>query len=263
MFFNKVVVLSVSTKEGRPAFVFLVLLFGSKTRYDFSIRSREAFWIFEEEEEEEALSPGSKKGGEPQEDATVPTDDTMIAPLCLRDDDDDGEERVSERARERERDRSPPKNQRKKEGCFFSFFFVSFFCTEKTTLSDSFVTHHHYYYLLLLLLLLSSQQQQKQQQKQQHNTRRSVVTRADWSLGSDVNHCVCFNTVALLFAGRFGFAPTVKKNYSGADSYTMTEDAKPAVGTRDPAGFTAVDVLAFGSLAHIVSAGEIFGLHLN
>ena len=127
--------------------------------------------------------------------------------------------------------------------------------------------HHHYYYyyylLLLLLLLLLSQQQQQQQQKQQHNTRRSVVTRADWSLGSDVNHCVCFNTVALLFAGRFGFAPTVKKNYSGADSYTMTEDAKPAVGTRDPAGFTAVDVLAFGSLAHMISAGEIFGLHLN
>ena len=192
----------------------------------------------------------------------------MIAQkLCLRDD-DDGEERVSERAlRERERrDRSPPKNQRKKEGCFFSFFFVSFFCTEKTTLSDSFVSqthHHHYYYLLLLLLLLLLLKQQQQQQKQQHNTRRSVVTRADWSLGSDVNHCVCFNTVALLFAGRFGFAPTVKKNYSGADSYTMTEDAKPAVGTRDPAGFTAVDVLAFGSLAHIVSAGEIFGLHLN
>merc|ERR1712072_44461 len=99
--------------------------------------------------------------------------------------------------------------------------------------------------------------------KQQQNKRRSVVTRADWSLGSDVNHCVVFNTVALLFAGRFGFAPTVKKNYSGANSYTMTEDAKPAVGTRDPAGFTAVDVLAFGSLAHIVSAGEIFGLHLN
>ena len=112
-------------------------------------------------------------------------------------------------------------------------------------------------------MLLSQQQQQQQQQKQQHNTRRSVVTRADWSLGSDVNHCVCFNTAALLFAGRFGFAPTVKKNYSGANSYTMTEDAKPAVGTRDPAGFTAVDVLAFGSLAHMISAGEIFGLHLN
>jgi photosystem I subunit 10 len=191
----------------------------------------------------------------------------MIAQkLCLRDDDDDdddddGEE---ERSRRERRDRSPPKNQRKKEGCFFSFFFVSFFFLhrEKTTLlSDSFVTHHHHYYYYLFIIVIVIQQQQKQ--KQQHNTRRSVVTRADWSLGSDVNHCVCFNTVALLFAGRFGFAPTVKKNYSGADSYTMTEDAKPAVGTRDPAGFTAVDVLAFGSLAHIVSAGEIFGLHLN
>ena len=87
---------------------------------------------------------------------------------------------------------------------------------------------------------------------------------ADWSLGSDVNYCVMFNTAAILFAGRFGLAPTVKKNYNGAKSFKeMNEAAKPAVGTRDPAGFTAVDVLALGSLAHIVSAGEIFGLGLN
>ena len=174
-----------------------------------------------------------------------------------------------------------PKKKKGKRAAFFLFFRI-FFCTKKqpfliserirlchkakkATLRKEEQTHSPPPPLLLLLSSSSSssQQQQQQQQKQQHNTRRSVVTRADWSLGSDVNHCVCFNTVALLFAGRFGFAPTVKKNYSGADSYTMTEDAKPAVGTRDPAGFTAVDVLAFGSLAHIVSAGEIFGLHLN
>ena len=170
--------------------------------------------------------------------------------------------------RERETRSISPKKPKEKRGLLFFFFFRIFFLHRKNDFIIGFVCvsqthHHHYYYLLLLLLLLLLLKQQQQQQKQQHNTRRSVVTRADWSLGSDVNHCVCFNTVALLFAGRFGFAPTVKKNYSGADSYTMTEDAKPAVGTRDPAGFTAVDVLAFGSLAHIVSAGEIFGLHLN
>ena len=99
--------------------------------------------------------------------------------------------------------------------------------------------------------------------QQKSNRKSSVVTRADWSLGSDVNNIVVFNTAALLFAGRFGFAPTVKKNYGGSTSYAMTEAAKPAVGSRDPAGFTAVDVLAFGSLAHIISAGEIFGMHMK
>lgn len=99
--------------------------------------------------------------------------------------------------------------------------------------------------------------------QQKSSRKSSVVTRADWSLGSDVNNIVVFNTAALLFAGRFGFAPTVKKNYGGSTSYAMTEAAKPAVGSRDPAGFTAVDVLAFGSLAHIISAGEIFGMHMK
>ena len=108
---------------------------------------------------------------------------------------------------------------------------------------------------LFISLLLKTQQKS--------NRKSSVVTRADWSLGSDVNNIVVFNTAALLFAGRFGFAPTVKKNYGGSTSYAMTEAAKPAVGSRDPAGFTAVDVLAFGSLAHIISAGEIFGMHMK
>ena len=139
---------------------------------------------------------------------------------------------------------------------------------------------------------------------------------------------MCVNTAALLFAGRFGLAPTVNKNYggsgasqptqrandasrdqrssssrlgggrggarravptpppfrftrrvpplllgstprltplrpsplpSGADSYTMTEAERPRVMSRDPSGFTIVDVAAWGSLAHIISAGEILG----
>ena len=39
----------------------------------------------------------------------------------------------------------------------------------------------------------------------------------------------------------------------------MTEAERPVVGSRDPAGFTIVDVAAWGSLAHIISAGEILG----
>ena len=70
---------------------------------------------------------------------------------------------------------------------------------------------------------------------------------------------VCFNTAAVMGAMRFGFMPSVKKNYGGATSYkTMVdqEDAK-SIGSKDPAGFTAVDVLAAGSFATIISAGEI------
>ena len=70
---------------------------------------------------------------------------------------------------------------------------------------------------------------------------------------------MCINTAACLFAGRFGLAPTVNKNYGGADSYTMVEAERPRVQSRDPAGFTIVDVAAWGSLAHIISAGEILG----
>ena len=69
---------------------------------------------------------------------------------------------------------------------------------------------------------------------------------------------MCVNTAACLFAGRFGLAPTVNKNYGGADSYgKMVEAERPRVQSRDPAGFTIVDVAAWGSLAHIISAGEI------
>mmetsp|Transcript_6990 Transcript_6990/g.10941 ORF Transcript_6990/g.10941 Transcript_6990/m.10941 type:complete len:128 (+) Transcript_6990:158-541(+) len=91
--------------------------------------------------------------------------------------------------------------------------------------------------------------------------RRDTRVRADFYLGCPENTIVCVNTAALLFAGRFGLAPTVNKNYGGSDSYTMTEAERPRVQSRDPSGFTIVDVAAWGSLAHIVAAGEILGGH--
>jgi photosystem I subunit 10 len=70
---------------------------------------------------------------------------------------------------------------------------------------------------------------------------------------------VCANTAAIMGAMRFGLMPSVKKNYNGASSHTaMVEQASTKnIGSRDPAGFTAVDVLAAGSFATIISAGEI------
>merc|ERR1712216_871706 len=90
--------------------------------------------------------------------------------------------------------------------------------------------------------------------------KRDVSVKADWAIGSPENVIVCVNTAACLFAGRFGLAPTLNKNYGGADSYgKMVEAERPRVQSRDPAGFTIVDVAAWGSLAHIISAGEILG----
>lgn len=69
---------------------------------------------------------------------------------------------------------------------------------------------------------------------------------------------VCFNTAAIMGAMRFGFMPSVKKNYGGASSYKMVDqEGTKNIGSKDPAGFTAVDVLAAGSFATIISAGEI------
>ena len=69
---------------------------------------------------------------------------------------------------------------------------------------------------------------------------------------------VCFNTAAVMGAMRFGFMPSVKKNYGGASSYKMVDqEGTKNIGSKDPAGFTAVDVLAAGSFATILSAGEI------
>ncbi|CEG00525.1 Photosystem I PsaG/PsaK protein [Ostreococcus tauri] len=93
----------------------------------------------------------------------------------------------------------------------------------------------------------------------QRTKTRDVTVRADWSIGSTENMIVCFNTTAILGAMRFGLMPSVKKNFNGASSHTaMVEQANAkTIGSRDPSGFTAVDVLAGGSLATIISAGEI------
>ena len=49
-----------------------------------------------------------------------------------------------------------------------------------------------------------------------------------------VQQIVCINTAACLFAGRFGLAPTVNKNYGGADSYgKMVEAERPRVVRHD------------------------------
>merc|ERR1712216_776010 len=59
-----------------------------------------------------------------------------------------------------------------------------------------------------------------------------------------------------LFAGRYGLIPTSTK-FMGADLKLYTRDTK--LKTSDPAGFTAVDVAAICSLAHIFGVGAYLG----
>eukprot|EP00873_Tetraselmis_striata_P014189 jgi/Tetstr1/434453/TSEL_023553.t1 len=87
-------------------------------------------------------------------------------------------------------------------------------------------------------------------------TRRAVETRADF-IGSSNNLIMVTSTTLCLVAGRFGLAPTTKKAASaGLKLSEVPSDLK----SNDPAGFTAVDVLALGSFGHVIGAGIILGL---
>eukprot|EP00877_Chromochloris_zofingiensis_P002467 jgi/Chrzof1/12220/Cz06g26010.t1_PSAK[v5.2] len=68
------------------------------------------------------------------------------------------------------------------------------------------------------------------------------------------------STTAFLAAGRFGVAPTVARGTT-SDSLKLVERPNSAgLITNDPAGFNIVDVLALGSLGHVVGVGIIMGL---
>ena len=65
------------------------------------------------------------------------------------------------------------------------------------------------------------------------------------------------NVTAFLTAGRFGLAPATNRP---ADAGLKLSEVDSGLMTGDPAGFTAVDVLAFGSMGHVVGIGMVLGL---
>lgn len=87
-------------------------------------------------------------------------------------------------------------------------------------------------------------------------SRRMITTTAGY-LGSETNLIMCASTALCLFAGRFGLAPSANKNASAG--LTLVE-ASSGMKSGDPAGFTAVDVLAHGAFGHIIGAGIVLGL---
>merc|ERR1719379_2436339 len=88
-------------------------------------------------------------------------------------------------------------------------------------------------------------------------TRYSPLLRADAGfIGSQANQSIVLSTTIFLIAGRFGLAPSANKP-ANAGLKLQTRDS--GLKTADPAGFTAVDTLAFGAMGHIVAAGIYFG----
>mmetsp|Transcript_57942 Transcript_57942/g.183909 ORF Transcript_57942/g.183909 Transcript_57942/m.183909 type:complete len:121 (+) Transcript_57942:1225-1587(+) len=83
----------------------------------------------------------------------------------------------------------------------------------------------------------------------------SLVVRADGGfIGSTNNIIMTASTATFLFAGRFGLAPATNKF---ATAGLKLKEVASGMSSNDPAGFTGVDVLAFGALGHIVGAGLI------
>lgn len=87
-------------------------------------------------------------------------------------------------------------------------------------------------------------------------SRRTVTTTAGY-LGSETNLIVCGCTALFLAAGRLGLAPSANKPASAGLNLS---EVPSGMRSGDPAGFTAVDVLAFGAMGHIVGVGTVLGL---
>merc|ERR1712216_1106002 len=88
-------------------------------------------------------------------------------------------------------------------------------------------------------------------------TRSRVISRADAGfIGSPANQAILLSCTIFLAAGRFGYAPSANAPAS-VNLKLQTRDS--GMKTNDPAGFTAVDTLAFGAMGHIVGVGIYLG----
>ena len=87
---------------------------------------------------------------------------------------------------------------------------------------------------------------------------RSAV-RAQGFFGSPENLAVCTGTTIFLIAGRFGLAPSANRLVNGTNRLQLEEN-ESGLNSGDPANFTAVDVLAYGSFGHAVAIGMVLGL---
>ncbi|KAE8724799.1 Photosystem I reaction center subunit psaK [Hibiscus syriacus] len=76
-------------------------------------------------------------------------------------------------------------------------------------------------------------------------------------IGSPTNLIMVTSTTLMLFAGRFGLAPSANRK---ATAGLKLEARDSGLQTGDPAGFTLADTLACGSVGHIIGVGVVLGL---
>ncbi|KAL8468607.1 hypothetical protein ACS0TY_031705 [Phlomoides rotata] len=76
-------------------------------------------------------------------------------------------------------------------------------------------------------------------------------------IGSSTNLIMVTSTSLMLFAGRFGLAPSANRK---ATAGLKLEARNSGLQTGDPAGFTLADTLACGTVGHIIGVGVVLGL---
>ncbi|XP_052180608.1 photosystem I reaction center subunit psaK, chloroplastic [Diospyros lotus] len=76
-------------------------------------------------------------------------------------------------------------------------------------------------------------------------------------IGSPTNLIMVTSTSLMLFAGRFGLAPSANRKSTAGLKLEIRESG---LQTGDPAGFTLADTLACGSVGHIIGVGVVLGL---
>ncbi|GER36781.1 photosystem I reaction center subunit psaK [Striga asiatica] len=86
--------------------------------------------------------------------------------------------------------------------------------------------------------------------------RRASGARCDF-IGSSTNLIMVTSTSLMLFAGRFGLAPSANRK---ATAGLKLEARDSGLQTGDPAGFTLADTLACGVVGHIIGVGVVLGL---
>lgn len=65
------------------------------------------------------------------------------------------------------------------------------------------------------------------------------------------------STTLMLFAGRFGLAPSANRK---ATAGLKLVERESGLQSGDPAGFTGTDTLACGVVGHIIGVGVVLGL---
>ncbi|XVE94239.1 hypothetical protein REPUB_Repub01dG0264400 [Reevesia pubescens] len=76
-------------------------------------------------------------------------------------------------------------------------------------------------------------------------------------IGSPTNLIMVTTTSLMLFAGRFGLAPSANRK---ATAGLKLEVRDSGLQTGDPSGFTLADTLACGVVGHIIGVGVVLGL---